>query len=206
MLNLLSESKSETISEEASRTLSAGITGRHLPEKPPATDLEAWHALIAQSSGQPDPAVGRRLFFHSALGGCYKCHAMHGRGSQIGPDLTTIRHQTGITRDWLLKHIVNPNAEIAPSYRPQQLLTNDGKVLTGLIVGQEGRKQTYVQTNGEPFSISKTDIESRKELATSIMPVGLLDKLTANEIQNLMSYLLEDKSLVGERPKDINSP
>jgi hypothetical protein len=63
-----------------------------------------------------------------------------------------------------------------------------------------------VQTNGEPFSISKTDIESRKELATSIMPVGLLDKLTANEIQNLMSYLLEDKNLVGERPKDINSP
>ena len=206
LLNLLSESTSETISEEASRTLSAGITGRHLPEKPPATDLEAWHALIAQSSGQPDPAVGRRLFFHSALGGCYKCHAMHGRGSQVGPDLTTIRHQTSITRDWLLKHIVNPYAEIAPSYRPQQLLTNDGKVLTGLIIGQEGRKQTYVQTNGEPFSISKTDIESRKELATSIMPVGLLDKLTANEIQNLMSYLLEDKSLGGERPKDINSP
>ena len=123
LLNLLSQSTSQTLSSEAARTLSAGITGRDLPEKPPVTDLEAWHALIDQSSRQPDRAVGRRLFFHSTLGGCYKCHAMNGRGNAVGPDLTTIQNQTGISRDWLLKHIVNPNAEMAPYYRPQQLLT-----------------------------------------------------------------------------------
>ena len=193
LLHLLTESTSETVSQEAYRTLSAGITGRHLPEKPPVTDLEAWHALIVQSSREPDPAVGRRLFFHSVLGACYKCHAMDGRGNAVGPDLTTIQNQTGISRDWLLKHIVNPNAEIAPYYRPQQILTRAGKILTGLVVGQEGKKQAYVQTNGETFLISKADIEERKELATSIMPLGLLDKMTIHEIQDLMSYLLQDR-------------
>jgi len=193
LLHLLTESTSEIVSQEAYRTLSAGITGRHLPEKPPITDLEAWRALIAQSSREPDPAVGRRLFFHSVFGGCYKCHAMDGRGNAVGPDLTTIQNQTGISRDWLLKHIVNPNAEIAPYYRPQQILTRDGKILTGLVVGQEGKKQAYVQTNGETFLISKADIEERKELATSIMPLGLLDKMAIHEIQDLMSYLMQDR-------------
>jgi len=191
LLNLLTESTSETISQEAHRTLSAGITGRHLPKKPPVTDLKAWYALVAQSSRQPDLAVGRRLFFHSALGGCYKCHAMNGRGSSVGPDLTTIRRQTGITREWLLKHIVNPNAEIAPYYRPQQLLTRDGKLLTGLIVGREGKKQAYVQTSGDVFLIDKTDIEERRELATSIMPQGLLDELHPNEIKDLIAYVMD---------------
>ena len=193
LLNLLSQSTSQTLSSEAARTLSAGITGRHLREKPPATDLEAWHALVAQSSRQPDRAVGRRLFFHSTLGGCYKCHAMDGRGNAVGPDLTTIQNQTGISRDWLLKHIVNPNAEMAPYYRPQQLLTRDGRILTGLIVGQEGRKQAYLQTNGETFLIEKANIEERKELTTSIMPIGLLDKLSAHEIQDLICYILQDR-------------
>ena len=195
LLNLLSQSTSQTLSSEAARTLSAGITGRDLPEKPPVTDLEAWHALIDQSSRQPDRAVGRRLFFHSTLGGCYKCHAMNGRGNDVGPDLTTIRNQTGITRDWLLKHIINPNAEMAPYYRPQQLLTTDGKVLTGLIIGREGKKQAYVQTNGEIFFIQKTDIQERQELTTSIMPLGLLDGLNINEIQDLIAYVLEGEEL-----------
>ena len=64
----------------------------------------------------------------------------HNATLSVGPDLTTIRRQTGITREWLLKHIVNPNAEIAPYYRPQQLLTRDGKLLTGLIVEKGERK------------------------------------------------------------------
>lgn len=204
LLNLLSQSTSQTISSEAARTLSAGITRRDLPEKPSVTDLEAWHALVNQASSRPDKAVGRRLFFHSTLGGCYKCHAMNSRGNDIGPDLTTIRNQTGITRDWLLKHIVNPNAEMAPYYRPQQLLTTDGKVLTGLIVGREGKKQAYVQTNGEIFFIDKTDIEERQELTTSIMPLGLLDKFYASEIRDLIAYVLEGEELPPDTDPSTN--
>jgi N-acetylglucosamine-6-sulfatase len=129
---------------------------------------------------------------------------MNGRGNDIGPDLTTIRNQTGITRDWLLKHIVNPNAEMAPYYRPQQLLTTDGKVLTGLIVGREGKKQAYVQTNGEIFFIDKTDIEERQELTTSIMPLGLLDKFYASEIRDLIVYVLEGEELPPDTDPSTN--
>ena len=118
---------------------------------------------------------------------------MDGRGNATGPDLTTIQNQTGISRDWLLKHIVNPNAAIAPYYRPQQILTRDGKILTGLIAGREGKKQAYMQTNGETFIIEKSAIKERRELTTSIMPTGLLDKMTIHEIQDLMSYLMQNR-------------
>lgn len=192
LLESLAGDPNETIAAEANRTLvSSGLAERELPGKPTIEDKAGWRSLVDQAAGRADTAVGRRLFFHPKIGGCYKCHAMNGRGQQIGPDLTTIRNQTGITRDWLLEHMVNPNAEMAPYYRPQQLVTFDGRVLTGLVVGVEGQSQAYVGSDGVIFEVDKEDIDVRRELATSIMPSGLLDALDANEIRDLIAYLLE---------------
>lgn len=192
LLETLAADENRMIAAEAGRTLAAaGLVQRKVETKPPVDDLAAWEELIdREATGETDTDVGRRLFFHATLGGCYKCHAMNGRGRKIGPDLTTIHNQTGITRNWVLKHIVNPNAEMAPYYRPQQLLTVEGKVLTGLVVGQEGPSHTYVGTDGVIFQVIKTDIEERRELPTSIMPTGLLDRLTASEIRDLIAYVL----------------
>ena len=194
-LKRLGADSEAAVANEALRTLaSAGLATRNLKPKPPIDDLKAWSALVDGATGKADPAVGRRLFFHATLGGCYKCHAMNGRGQQVGPDLTTIRNQSGITRDWLLEHIVNPNAEMAPYYRPQQLLTFDGEILTGLVIGIEGKLQAYVGTDGTIFRVDKDDIEERRELTTSIMPSGLLNSMSASEIRDLIAYLLQGES------------
>jgi putative heme-binding domain-containing protein len=118
---------------------------------------------------------------------------MNGRGKQIGPDLTTIRNQSGVTQTQLLEHIVNPDAEMAPYYRPQRLLTVDGEIRTGLVVGKEGKKQVYVGNDGVIFSVDKDDVEERQESRISIMPSGLLDAMNANEIRDLIAYLLEGR-------------
>lgn len=195
LLNALSSDADAIVAEEAKRTLAAaGFVKRHVEVKPKADHIEAWIELLKREAiGEPDPVVGRRLFFHSKLATCYKCHAMHGRGSSVGPDLTSIRNQTNVSSAWLLKHIVNPNAEMAPYYRPQVLITNDGEVLTGLVVGQEGQQQVYVAADGSTFSVDKEDVEERRELQTSIMPSGLLDEMTVDEIQHLIAYLLVGK-------------
>lgn len=193
-LELLSKDENSLVAAEARRTLaSAGIIRRTVTSKPPVDDIAAWLALVDDATGEADPEVGRRLFFHSNLGGCYKCHAMNGRGHQAGPDLTTIRNQSEITSSWLIQHIVDPNREMAPYYRPQQLLTYDGEVLTGLIAGREGSAQGYVNSQGVVFYVKKDDVEERRELTTSIMPRGLLDNMTANEIRDLVAYLLTHK-------------
>lgn len=194
LLETLARDKNKTIAAEASRTLvSAGLVMRKLESKPPIDDIKAWQSLVDEASGEPNTAVGRRLFFHAKLGGCYRCHTMNGRGHRVGPDLTTIRNQSGITQNWLLGHIVNPNAEMAPYYRPQLLLTFDGKVQTGLIVGREGKSQAYIGADSVIFYVNKDDVEERRELTTSIMPSGLLDKMNANEIRDLIAYLLQER-------------
>ena len=192
LLDTLSSDTNPIISEEAKRTrVASGLAERQVEIKPQADQIEEWTRLIhREATEEPDPAVGRRLFFHSGFAGCYKCHAMHGRGSSVGPDLTNIRNQEDATQDWLLEHIVNPNAEMAPYYRPQQLLTVDGQVLTGLIVGKEGKKQAYVAADGKVFYVDKEDVEERREVTTSIMPSGLLDAMSSNEIRHLIAYLL----------------
>ena len=191
LLKALAEDPHESVSGEAFRALvAAGLATRELRDKPPIDDIKAWRQLIDEAEGEEDVSAGRRLFFHSNLAGCYQCHLMNGRGHQVGPDLTTIRNQSNINEDWLLEHIVNPNAEMAPYYRPQQLLTSDGEILTGLVVGKEGQQQAYVATDGKVFYVDKDDIEERRELTTSIMPGGLLDRMSAKEIRDLIAYLL----------------
>ncbi|MEM0926319.1 MAG: PVC-type heme-binding CxxCH protein, partial [Planctomycetota bacterium] len=168
LLRKLASDAEPEIAEEATRSLvAAGLAQRKVEPKPPTDRLEDWLSLLQRESrDSPDVAVGRRLFFHSAFAGCYKCHAMRGRGSAVGPDLTRIHQQTGVDQAWLLKHIVNPNAEMAPYYRPQQLLTIDGEILTGLVVGKEGKNQRYVASDGSTFTVDKEDIEERRELQT----------------------------------------
>ena len=209
LLNELSSDSNRVISEEANRTrVAAGLAKRHVEMKPKPDQLDEWIELLkSEATLRPDVAVGRRLFFHSKFAGCYKCHAIHGRGNSVGPDLTGIHKQTDVTPDWLLKHIVNPNAEMAPYYRPQQLVTVDGKVLTGLIVGKEGQKQGYVATDGTVFYVDKGDVEERREMTTSIMPTGLMDALSANEIRHLLAFLLsgepQKSKTVASKPRSI---
>ncbi|MEM8669377.1 MAG: PVC-type heme-binding CxxCH protein [Planctomycetota bacterium] len=210
LLDTLSKDSDPVIAKEALRTItSAGLKERNVEIKPRPDQLAEWKELLEREAFEkPDTAVGRRLFFHSRLAGCYKCHAIQSRGSAVGPDLTTIQNQTGANQDWLLKHIVNPNAEMAPYYRPQQLLTVDGEVLVGLIVGKEGKKQGYVGTDGKVFYVDKDDVEERRELTTSIMPSGLFDALTFNEIRHLIAFLLSDRkqvtSAVSSSGRDAN--
>lgn len=192
MLEQLVKDKNSSISTEAERTLiESGLLKRKLKAKPPATDIHAWERLLTDVSAKVNTAAGRRLFFRSKLGSCHKCHSMNGRGNDIGPDLTAIHRQSKIDRKRLLQHIVNPNADLAPYYRPQLIITTDGKVHTGFIVGREGGSQGYVGTDGKVFYIRKSDVEERRELTTSIMPAGLLDKMSIDEIRDLTAYLLK---------------
>ena len=206
LLRKLATDSDQVIADEAQRSLvAANLSERSVAAKPPIDRVDEWIELLRrEATATPDVAVGRRLFFHPVLASCYKCHAMQGRGSSVGPDLTGIHKQTDITEDWLLKHIVNPNAEMAPYYRPQQLLTVAGKVLTGLVVGIEGKVQTYVAADGTTFSVDKNDVEERYEVKTSIMPVDLLKALSVDEIRHLIAYLLSDDETPAQANAAIN--
>lgn len=124
---------------------------------------------------------GRRLFENL----CSQCHRLYGSGRTIGPDLTGSQR---VDLDYLLLHIVDPNASVAKDFRATLIRTQDGRTLSGLIV-RENEEQLELQASNSTYTLSKSDIEERKIRDVSAMPEGLLDSLSNEQIRDLFRYL-----------------
>ena len=117
---------------------------------------------------------------------CSGCHQLYGRGGKLGPDLT------GSGRpniDYLLENIVDPNSAVSTDYRMNILSLKNGRVLSGMIAGQD-RNSLTLRMPGSETVVSKADIKKRETLGNSIMPTGLLDNLKQEERRDLIAYLM----------------
>lgn len=192
LLERLSKDENESIKNEAFRALGiAGLASRKMENKPGLKDFDAWLKMLDSVPGKADTGAGRRVFFNSSIARCFTCHSINGRGTAVGPDLSDLHKQEGMNRKWLIEHILDPNIELAPYFRPQQISTKDGKVQIGLNFGNEGSVQKYMNSSGESFSVKKADITDRSEINVSLMPPGLLYLLTASETRDLLAFILK---------------
>jgi putative heme-binding domain-containing protein len=168
------------------------LVGRVLGQKinsgrPPAADNRAW---LERLEGPADVGAGRRIFFHPKLGGCFRCHRVEGRGTDLGPDLTTIGRTE---RRSILESILQPSNQVAPSYQTWQLEMNDGKVYTAMLVNTNLDEYTYLDEKGHQFKVNTRDVAETRPLSTSIMPDGLADAMTDQELRELLAYLCSRK-------------
>jgi len=129
--------------------------------------------------------LGRRVF-HSEAAGCFKCHAMGGAGAKIGPDLSNLIH-----RDYasVLRDIVNPSFAINPDYIGHIIALNDGQILTGVLRDEAGQL-ILGDDKGSSTKIVQSEIHQMKPAKLSVMPTGLNEKLTKEQLRDLMTYLL----------------
>jgi putative membrane-bound dehydrogenase-like protein len=125
--------------------------------------------------------------FNGEKGACRSCHAMGYVGGRVGPDLTRIgRIRT--ERD-LLEAIAYPSASFVRSYEPVVVATVDGRVVTGLI-GDEGPDHLTLQLNAEEaLRLPRSEIEELQPGTTSIMPAGLDQQLSPQELADLVKFL-----------------
>jgi putative heme-binding domain-containing protein len=159
-------------------------------KRPAAEDLAGWMKTLdgAAVGGKGDPAAGERVFFHHAAAGCARCHQMFGRGARVGPELTAAGAR--LSRERLVESIVRPGKEIAPHFATWLVVTSEGQTLTGMLVKEEATgEQTYADAEGRQIRLAAGQIEQRKPLATSIMPERLGERLTLQEIRDLLAYL-----------------
>jgi putative membrane-bound dehydrogenase-like protein len=170
------------------RAESADLVARALgkafaKDRPKATDLDAW---LKRLEGPADAGAGRRLFAHAKVAGCYRCHRVEGRGQDVGPDLSTIGQTP---RRHILESILQPSAEVAPAFQSWRIETTDGKVRNGLLVDTSLDVYTYVDEKGVRFKVKTGDVVESRALPTSIMPNGLADGMTDQELRDLLAYL-----------------
>ena len=120
---------------------------------------------------------------------CSVCHQLYGRGGHLGPDLTGSGRSN---LDYLLENIVNPNSAVSADYRMNILILKDGRVLSGMIAGQD-RNSITIRMPGSETVVTKADIEKHETLENSIMPAGLLDNLKQEERRDLIAYLMQTR-------------
>jgi putative membrane-bound dehydrogenase-like protein len=155
--------------------------------RPPASDNKSW---LDRLEGPVDIAAGRRIFFHPKVGGCFRCHRVEGRGVDLGPDLSTIGRTE---RKSILESILQPSNQVAPSYQTWQIEMKDGKVFTAMLVNTYLDEYTYLDAKGHQFKVTTRDVAEVRPLPISIMPDGLADLLTDQELRDLLAYLCSRK-------------
>ena len=155
--------------------------------RPNRNDLDAWDKLVGNGG---NPAAGRRVFFRTT---CANCHSHSGRGAKTGPDLTTLSGQ--MTSKRLLESILEPSKEVGPLYVPWRVLTVDGHVLTGLKLDAagDGNSIRFQGADGMTFEVPLSDIEAQDRIEQSIMPAGLEDAMSIDELRDLIAFLVGTK-------------
>ena len=128
---------------------------------------------------------GRRVF-HSEAAGCFKCHAVNGSGAVIGPDLGNMIH-----RDYasVMRDLQNPGFAINPDYVSQVIVLKDGRVLTG-VLRTDGEQWILGDTQGRSTVLDRSQIEEIKPSAVSVMPQGIPEKLSPEQLRDLLTYLM----------------
>jgi putative heme-binding domain-containing protein len=137
-----------------------------------------------------DTANGARVFF-SPTAGCANCHRVKGQGIDLGPDLSEIG--TKLAREALFEAILNPSAGISFGYEAWQLELTSGNEAYGLIVSDTADEIAIKAVGGIVTRYKKTDVRKREQMKLSIMPAGLQQTMTTQELVDLVEYLISLK-------------
>jgi putative heme-binding domain-containing protein len=147
-----------------------------------AREVQRYKALYWKGGSTPGDASRGRLVYNQV---CAQCHRLFDFGGAVGPDITGA-NRTDV--DYLLENILYPNAVIPNEYRQTLIETRDGRVISGIVKGQEGGS-LLVQTANEVVRVTFTDIESREQAENSMMPEGLIAQLEEQQFRDLVYYL-----------------
>jgi putative heme-binding domain-containing protein len=134
-----------------------------------------------------DSTRGAAVFRRDNVG-CIKCHQVRGEGIDFGPNLSEIGTKLG--KDALFESILDPSAGISFGYEAWQLELKNGDEAYGLITSETEDEVAIKAVGGVSTRYKKADIAKRTKQKLSIMPAGLQQNMTAQELVDLVEYLV----------------
>jgi putative heme-binding domain-containing protein len=171
----------------------AGIPGTDMPGFTTVlTERTAWQtAAYVRTLGRAaaravtgDPKRGASLY-ESA--GCGACHVIAGRGTMLGPELTSIGALRGASH--LRESIVNPAATHPAGYLVVRATTSAGREIRGIRLNEDVFWIHIRDAGGTVHVLEKSDLSKLdRELEATLMP-SYASRFSATELDDLVAYL-----------------
>jgi cytochrome c oxidase cbb3-type subunit III len=174
-------------------------------------DSEVWSLIAFLRSLNPSHTVpvgdaknGEKLFFGKQ--GCSQCHMVAGHGGLLGPDLTRIGAARSV--QYLTDSIRDPDKDLSVmpadpnnhyavpvEWGSVTAVTKQGQRITGAPRNEDAFTLQLLGEDDRLYLLLKNDLASLQHERRSLMPAYSEQKLSAPELQDLLSYLA---SLRGE--------
>ncbi len=156
----------------------------------PAEDPRITELIQSRRKGfaaaKPNAGHGAEIFLKTCAG----CHKIDGKGQKVGPELDAVWTR-GVDR--LLEDVLDPNRNVDQAFRASLIKTNDDRVISGLVLREEGQLLVVQEAADKETKVALKDIQQRVLSQLSPMPSNVVDALPEADFYDLLSYLLQQR-------------
>ena len=162
---------------------------------------------LIQDARQLGNARRGAIIFHQPSMACSRCHDLTHRNQQtLGPNLAIWKKKASDVE--IVEAVLYPSRVIRKGYESVQVLTDDGRVITGLLHSEPGQSLTLRDPgSGRLISIETDSIAERRPATISVMPAGQVNQLSSREqFLDLLKYLIEVRDGGVSRANELRPP
>ena len=175
------------------KLIRTGIPGTEMPPQPDLPPERLWQIVsylrsLAHPAEQPPvagDAVAGEVIFKQV--GCASCHIVNGAGGFLGPSLDAI----GVRRpsQKVRLDVLEPSAELAEGFETVVVETAKGETVEGVLKNEDSFTLLVLTADGEIRTFQRSQLRSLERPQRSQMPANYGERLTPDELQNLLAYL-----------------
>lgn len=129
-----------------------------------------------------DVEAGKKVY----LKNCAACHKVGDQGHNVGPNLATTKNKSN---NDLLIAILDPSREAQSNYNTYTIVTEQGKLFTGIIAGETATSYTIRRAEGKEDIILRNNIDTLLSNGISLMPNGLEKEINHQQMADLLQYI-----------------
>ena len=144
-------------------------------------------SIAAEVLTRGDAKHGAEVFRRPDLA-CVSCHRIGREGGEIGPPLDAIGSAQPL--ELIIGMVIEPQREIKEGFETLKVTTKKGEVIVGRIVASNAAELTLLDPAAAEHTVAEADIAGR-EMIGSLMPAGLTDGLSPEDLRDLFAYLTQ---------------
>ena len=143
-------------------------------------------AFLASVEKEGNARRGAQIYQRPTLL-CSTCHKINGEGGKLGPDLSTLG--TFSPASGILESLLNPSDNIKQGYETVVLTRKDGTTVSGTLQRRSDTGAVIMDANNQIINVPNEDIAKLFISPISMMPGGLTNSLSEDELRDLLKYL-----------------